>query len=109
MGFNTSGFDELGQELESLANRAEELDGRNEVSLSELLPQSFMLRFTEFSSIEEFFEESPWEIETEEDFEAIHEDDLDGYVEANTKFEDWETMQEEAMERWVADKLELGR
>ncbi|MDB2253022.1 hypothetical protein PM033_14840 [Halorubrum ezzemoulense] len=48
--------------------------------------------FSDFGDIEEFFEESPWTVEDEKDFEEIPEDEFDAYVEDTTMFATWESM-----------------
>jgi hypothetical protein len=48
--------------------------------------------FSDFGGIEEFFEESPWTVEDEKDFEEIPEDEFDAYVEDTTMFATWESM-----------------
>lgn len=88
-----------------MADAARDLDGENQVSFGELFSNKFMRRHTDFDDIEAFFEESPWEVEDEEDFEEIPEDEFDEYVEDTTLFDTWESMLDKAAEKWMMDQL----
>ena len=100
MGFEIemNGFDELEDSLDSVS-------GESTVTFGELFAESFMRRHTDFDDIEEFFEESPWTVEDEEDFEEIPEDEFDAYVDDTTMFATWESMLGKAGEKWMADQL----
>ncbi|EMA72646.1 hypothetical protein [Halorubrum distributum] len=100
MYFDTSGFDDLEDSIELV-------DGENEIEFEELFSHSFMRQYTKFDGIEEFFEESPWEVEDEEDFEEIPDDEFDEYVENTTILASWESMVEKAVEKWMADQIDF--
>lgn len=55
---------------------------------------------TEFESFETLLEASQWEVEDQEDFEAIPEDDFDTYLNENTDFPSWEVMFQTAAKRF---------
>lgn len=99
------GLDELQRKLDDLANKAVEVDGSHELSLSELFPDYFMLRFTQFSTMEEMFESSGFEITTQQDFENIPEDKWDIFIETHTQFVSWEEMKQAAANEWVRKKM----
>lgn len=101
------GFDELSEGLERLQRNAERLDGENSVPLAELFDPTFMRTHTEFTSFEEMLEESPWEIETQDDFEAIPEPEFDVFVREHTGFTSFEEMQQVAGNEWVRRELEI--
>lgn len=109
MGFEveTNGIEEAQDALSDIADNAQELDGENEVGFGELFTDAFMRKYTEFGSIDKFFEESPWAVESEEDFAAIPEADLDDYVDEHTAFPSWEEMLGTAGEQWMVDQLGL--
>jgi sugar/nucleoside kinase (ribokinase family) len=94
-------------DLEELAERAEELDGENEVPLTELFNPSFMRKYTDFESLEEFLEESPWVVESEEDLDEIPDSPFNEYVKEHTVFSDQDEMMNKAGEEWTADQLGL--
>lgn len=107
MSIQIQGFEELSDELDRLSNRAESVHGSNEIPLDELFPDDFMVTYTEFETVAEFFESSPWTVETEEDFERIPEDDFDNYVDRHTGFSSWEAMLSAAAREWVSRQIGL--
>lgn len=100
-----SGFKELERKLNQIERNAKNLEGENSVPFTELFPEGFMKKFTEFSSIEKMLIESPFSIETAEDFAAIDDNKWDEFVHRVTKFDSWEEMQLEAVSDWTAKKL----
>jgi len=100
-------LDDLADEFDEIAERAEELEGENEVPLSELFPEEFMRKHTSHNSVEEFFDSSPWTVESEEDLEEIPDEEFDEYVQTETNFEDEEAMTDAAVEEYVARQLGL--
>lgn len=71
------------------------------VRMDELFDQEFMLAHTSFSSIDEMVEASPWEVQTEEDFLAIPEQEWSRYIKSNSDFSSWQDMFETAAARWI--------
>jgi len=107
-----SGFDDLAEQAEDLADefeekaeRAEQLDGENEVPFDELFDRQFMQEHTDSSSIDGFLDQSGWEVESQEDFEQIPEDEFDVYVRQHTEFDSWEEMFRAAGTTWMWDQL----
>lgn len=100
MSVQIRGFEDKIDELD----RA--VDGEREISLTELFTPDFVQTFSEFESIGQFFEESPWTIETDEDFEAIPRSDLDAYVDEHTGFSTWEAMLAAAGREWVIRQVD---
>lgn len=100
-----SGFDELEHRLNDLKRRADELDGENEVPFSQLFPESFMQEYTSFSSFDEMLSSGGFNVESQEDFDAIPDDVFDRHVVSTTKFSGWEEMLGEATSQYVAGKL----
>jgi hypothetical protein len=105
MSVEIKGFKELEENLELLREQLEALDGESRVSLSELFPDDFMATYSDFESIEEFIDESPWEIETNEDFKRISEDKFDEYIDEHTGFSNWDAMLSAAAREWVSRQL----
>lgn len=77
------------------------LDEPNEVPLTELFPKEFMQLYTEFTSMEAFFEAGPWEVDDVVDPEMIPEEDLDAHVAASTDFPEWQVMLDTAVQRLI--------
>ena len=101
----TEGFDELISELEEKQKKIEELDGYNEVKFEDLFPPNFMKEYTDFESIEEMFDVSPFELESQDDLKSIPEDKMDKFINENTEFGSWEDMIGEAQELWLVDQI----
>jgi hypothetical protein len=108
------GFDDFANDLDDLADQfgemadnAEELDGENEVAFEDLFTEQFMRQHTDVTSFEEFIENSQWEVESEEDFEAIPEDEFDEYVNDHSDFDSWEDMLGTAGTEWMAREIGL--
>lgn len=105
MSVEIEGFEGMDDQLDQLAESARSEDGTNAVSFAELFPADFMRTYSEFESIEAFFEESPWTVETNEDFEQISEDEFVRYVSETTGFNSWEAMLSVAAREWLSRHL----
>lgn len=81
-----------------------EIDGEK-VPFDEIFTHRFMRRQTDAESIDEFFENSPWQPETPEEFDAIPVAELDRYVDEHSRFRTWEGMKSKAGNEWVKQKL----
>jgi len=107
-GVELDGFDELKKKLNNLKKSAEELEGEQEISFKELFSDSFIRKYTDFSTIEKLIEESEFDIETEEQArEIIGAREWDKYINNHTCFQDWEAMLQKAAEEWALDQLGL--
>src|SRR4051812_34038089 len=105
MGVKFDGFDDLEKLLKGIQKKVENAGG--EVSFTELFNPKFMTTFTNFSSIDEFLDESPFEIHSQEDLENIDENELDKYISETTRFSSWEEMKGKAGELYVKHQLGL--
>lgn len=107
MSVEIEGFENAADQLDRLGEDADSIDGANSVSFDELFPEDFMRTYAEYDSIETFFAESPWTVETEEDFKQIPEDEFDQYVNDHTGFNSWEAMLSVAAREWLSRRLSL--
>jgi len=105
--FKIEGLDELQNNLKSLADKAQDLDGQHNVPVSELLTSSFLSKHTRFSSTNELFEASGFKVESSEDFVAIPDDKWDDFIRSISSFENWRAMLTAAGEEWVSKQLGL--
>lgn len=106
--FKMDGLDDLIKSFDKMEKNAKELDGDHNIPLGDLLNEEFMSKNTKFSSIDDFFDKSPFTVETDEDFDSIDENKLDEYVQENTKFSSWIDMLEDAQELYMESKLLEG-
>jgi len=77
------------------------------LTMNDLFTSDFMIRYTEFSSIEEFFFSSGLSVGSQQSFECISREQLDTYVCTVTKFNSWDEMVTEATDEWVLRHLDL--
>ncbi len=99
------GFDDLEKQLKQMEKNIKEFEGGKEVGFEELFNPSFMKIHTDFNNIDEFFDKSPFSIETNEDFDNLDESELDKYVAETTKFSSWGEMLDTAGEIHLTKKL----
>lgn len=105
MGIKMSGFDELEKKLKKMEKAAKELDGEHQVAFSDLFTKSFMITYTNFSTFDEFLTAGNFIVNSQEDFEAIPDSDMDFHVQGTTKFSSWKEMLEKATEKYVSKQL----
>ena len=105
MSFKITGLDDLQKNLQNLADKAEGLSGEHQVSFEDLFVEDFMKSNTKFASFNGLLDESPFTVDTPEDFEAIPDAEFDTYVAEVTEFESWEDMLEEASTQYAARQL----
>ena len=106
--FKIKGFEELERQFERLKRNARSIGGKHQVPLSDLLNPIFLQQHTKFRTIDDLFDASPFQVETQEDFEAIDQRPLDDFIRASTKFESWQKMLDHAAEEWAEAELFKG-
>ena len=105
--FKIEGLDELQNKLDNLAKKAEALDGEHSVPVSELLTDSFISSHTNFQTLDEMFNASGFNIEIQEDFAAIPDDEWDKFISSISSFENWQSMLGAAGQEWAKKQLGL--
>ncbi|RJX20408.1 MAG: hypothetical protein C4575_06625 [Desulforudis sp.] len=100
-------FEDALHKLRDLQRKAEQLDGEHSIPLTELFHDEFMLRNTEFPSIETMLEASGYKIESNEDFADIPDEEWDAFIRERTRCASWDEMKNAAAQEWVARALEL--
>ena len=103
--FKMKGFDKLQKELKAMERKAKELERGVSVSFGELFNPLFMQAHTAFDSFEQFLSDGNFLVETQEDFEAIPEHELDAHVATKTKFENWNEMSQQAANEFAMKQL----
>jgi len=105
--FHIEGLDEFEAKLEHIKDRLDEVSGENSVSFEDLFSSSFMEENTSFTSFEELLTSGGYVVESQEDFEAIPEEQFDEHISAHTNFTSWEEMLSEASSEYISNKLDL--
>ncbi|EOP32238.1 hypothetical protein CN544_19205 [Bacillus toyonensis] len=103
--FEMNGLDKLQKDLKNMEKAAKELDGKQSIPFPVLFNNSFMKKYTKFNNIDELFENSAFEVETDEDFAKIPDDEWDKYINEVTDFENWEEMMSKAAGLYTLKKL----
>lgn len=93
--------------LRELQNKMKKLEQTRNVPFNELFDTSFMIRYTEYSNIDDFFKDGNFDFITNEDFEKISEETLNKHVKSNTSFENWNEMKIKAGEIWIVQELDF--
>lgn len=99
-----SGIDEFVKSLNKISENAEKLDGAS-IPLEDLLTPSFLTEHSKVSSLNSFFEQSPFTQEEICDFENIDENKLDEYVRKISTFATWGEFIGEATAIYVGNRL----
>ncbi|WP_128476206.1 hypothetical protein [Halorussus pelagicus] len=86
-----------------------ELQGDEEPDIDDedVFPPSFMQEHTDHDSLWDFFGNSQWEIDGEEDLKAVPDDEFDAYVAANSNFDDWDEMKAKAAAQMLAREMDF--
>jgi hypothetical protein len=96
------GVDEAIRKLDQLAKKAEALDGQHDVPLNELMPDSFVRRYTDYQSLQAMVDAGG--IDTSDD---LHGEDWNNFVASHSRFGGWKEMQNKAVAEWTKKKLGL--
>lgn len=67
-------------------------DGRMYFKIIGLFDEKFISKYTSFEFIEELFVKSPFQVETDEDYERIKGEEFDNFIQDETMFFNWEHM-----------------
>lgn len=105
MTIRLEGFDEVHKNLENILNKAKEIEGNNEVPLIELLPDSFIKKYTNFETTKDFVDSCEKLLDI--DLLSIDENDekFNNMIKEKTSFDNWNEMISEATTQWVGKKL----
>lgn len=98
--------DDLEEKLIEAAEKELDIHNNNEIPMGVLFPPGFMLTYTDYETFEGFLSDSSWEVNNQQDFRDIPNEEFDAYVRENTEFRDWEEMREIAGKEYVNRKTE---
>jgi hypothetical protein len=102
-----NGLDKLQKNLNELATKVKNLNGKHNVPLSELLNDSFISSCSSFSNLDDLFKTSGFKVESQEDFDAIPDDEWDSFISSNTSFNNWQDMLQAAAAEWTKKRIGL--
>jgi hypothetical protein len=104
--FEIKGLNEIQNKLNVLQHDIEKITKEERVTLNDLFPSSFMRKYTQFSTINEMVNNSPFKVESEVDFKNIPDNDWDVYVREKTSFQSWNEMKSKAAEEYMGKKVQ---
>ncbi len=102
-----SGFDNFKKHIEKLQENVKGLEGQHNIPFDELFPASFMLNYTDSSSIEELLQKGNFDIKSQEDFEEIPDDTMNSFIAMHTSFLTWNQLVPKASEEWLVRRLDI--
>lgn len=105
MSFKMKGLDKLQKQLKDMEKAAKELENTKTVAFDDLFISTFMRKYTNFSSFDEFLKNGNFTVNSQEDFESIPDAEMDDHVSKTTKFSSWQNMLNKAVEEYTAKKL----
>lgn len=105
MGVKIKGLNQLQKQLKQMERAAKSLENTHSVSFDELFSNSFMRKYTQFSNFDEFLKAGNFIVNSQEDFEAIPDNEMDLHVGRATKFSSWQDMLGKAGEEYALKKL----
>ena len=91
--------------LEKLQRKVDKLSKEQKVSFENLFSPSFMTKYTQFRSIDDMVDKSPFTVESEEDFKNIPDDEWSKFVQERTSFQSWDEMLSKAGEEYLGKQL----
>ena len=78
--------------LDEFQKNLNKIKPNDQVPIDVLFASTFMLKHTNFSSFDDFLTAGNFTVNSQEDFEAIPDADMDNHVRNTTKFSSWEDM-----------------
>lgn len=100
-----SDFSGLEKAIKNMQKTVENLNG--EVSFDVLFNRNFMTSNTKFSSFDDLLTKGGFEVNSQEDFAAIPDDEFDKFISENTNFSSWDEMLSVAGEEHIFSKLKF--
>lgn len=97
--------DDFAASIRRFQQRVERLTDVQSISFAELFKDEFMLRNTDYPSMEALIAASGFRLESQADFEAIPDLAWETFIQEHTRFTSWEEMQSSAVEDWMSDRL----
>ena len=103
--FELKGLEKLSKNLDKLTKELEPFK-KQEISFNERFSLEFMTKYTQFKTINEMVEKSPFKVESEKDVKNIPDKEWDNYVKEKTSFQSWDEMMNKAGEEYLGKKVQ---
>ena len=108
--FELKGFEELSKNLDKVTKELKSFK-EQKVTFNLLFSPAFMTKYSQFNTIDEMVEKSPFKVESEEDFKNIPDNEWDKFVRERTTFQSWDEMMSKAGEEYLGKRVQqsLGK
>lgn len=103
--FDDSGMEDFMAKLDQTSKKAEILTHNPEVSFDDLFNRLFMIRHTNYDSIDSFLLAVGIDPTSQESFDALPQTKLDEFVAANSQFSSFQEMHDTAVEKYIFGSL----
>ena len=103
--FELKGFDELSKNLKKVTKEVESIEKQKKANDEPFSP-AFMTKYTQFNTIDEMVEKSPFKVESEEDLKNIPGKEWDTYVSNKTSFQSWNEMMSKAVLEYQSKQVQ---
>lgn len=107
INFEIKGLDDFKRKIDEMKTNAEKLSGEHKIPFKDLFNSDFLIKYTDFKSLDEMFHADEFVIESEDDFKKVPDDKWDEYIGKHTRFSNWQEMMGKASEEYFARKLGL--
>ncbi|MCD5324796.1 MULTISPECIES: hypothetical protein [Pontibacillus] len=97
-------INDIQKQLASIQKEIQEVL-KGEHKFREIFTNDFMQSYTQYNTIEEFFDSSPVSIHTQEDLDSTDSSELDEHVKKTTQFQDWEEFSTSAANLYARKRL----
>ena len=105
IGIDFNGVDELIEDLNSAVDKVDELSEIDEIPLEELFTVEFMNAHSDFGNFFEMLSSFGYDINSQEDFDSIPEEELNMKISESTDFESFQDMLDEASSDYIQKHL----
>lgn len=105
MNLKIKGLREVERKLDELARKAKALDGTNHVPLTDMFPPTFMQKYTSFETLEAMLTAGGFTAGTQEEWDAIPQEQLDAFVAQHSRFGSWQEMLNTGGTEWASRQL----
>lgn len=102
------GLNQLKRQLHKLQQDVEKVAKTRIIDIEEMFHENFMQKYTIFLSFQDMLDKSGYEINSNDDFAAIPDEEWDIYIHHTTQFWDWDAMCAQASTDWVSNRLNFN-
>ena len=96
--FEITGIDEFQKEIAKFEERLDKLSEKTSIKFSEMFTSEFMSQYTDFATLDEMLDNFGYADFSQEEFEAIPDDEINAKVASHTKFSTFQEMLDKGCE-----------